>query len=518
MSWFNKHNEAENISVKHIENISQKILKEIESKYRFKEINHLKFSPHELETGLTQSAIKLYTETVNASNPVYKKIQHLEAGYSELKSELDNKLYYELKNLEDKSDELEDELKEKRSEVKKLNVKKIEIEDKFNKVEDKKVQGSLFKISGWWFMIIMAIVGYVELEIYQNVFLSQEIGLKADMSAEDQHIVKETAMRMAVGFTAMIIWMAHSLGSILRHFPNTTVREKLTNILYIFVILTVTGSAIWATVDIRGKMHNILAYDQKVADLNEKIDRSSDAMFGDSDTEEDSENVFGDEEEDESDEDTFGDDTEAEEETGFGEDEISVPKERKSKVADFEVLKDEYREKARMMKGETADVFMIINIFIFIGGVILSYFSHTSSPAYETILKSLKYSRKEENKLEKRLSKIDKSIIAFKKRIIAPLFEKLLTEAAQYDLQARIYNTYIETFQMQLKIIETYIKDLFAQNSMPYKDMTSEVLIEKYISIGKRKELHNVHTNLEEYMIYNYTRPKDMDKEEKVNV
>jgi len=383
----------------------------------------------------------------------------------------------------------------------------------YNRVENKQVHGNLSKISFWWFLAIMSVVGAVELLIYQNVFLSQEIGLKADMSAEDQHEVWWTSLAMAVGFTTMIVWMAHSLGSIIRHFPNSTRSEKWTNGFFILLITGITAFAIWATVDIRGKMHNILAYDQKVADIKEKIDRSADSIFGGEDEEDTSEDVFGDDDEEETETSAFGEDEE--EEDVFGEESTTpVKKSLKSKTENLEELMDEYREKVRNMKGETANVFMIINFFIFVSGVFLSYFSHTSSPGYEKILKSLVTARKEEGTLEERLAKIDKLIIKFKKKKIAPLFDKLLREAAQYDLQARIYNAYIETFQMQLKIIEKYIKDIFEQNDVPYEDITSEALVEKYISIGKRKELHNVHTNLEEYMIYNYTKPKEITKEE----
>jgi len=78
------------------------VLNEFDGEHRFKEINELKFVDREIRTNLLYGITVLWTKVVNESHSIYKQIQILEADYIEVRSQLDNKIEYELDNLEEK--------------------------------------------------------------------------------------------------------------------------------------------------------------------------------------------------------------------------------------------------------------------------------------------------------------------------------------------------------------------------------------------------------------------------------
>jgi hypothetical protein len=489
-----------NLYTQKIKDETDLLLNEFDREYRLKEINNIPLSKEEFKTNMLYVANRLYELMINASNEVYKKIQILEASYSEVKSEIDNKLYYELNNLEKEKEELELQIDDVEEEIEAYTKEKKIIEKEFNKLEDRQVVGDLSKLPMWVFLAIMLLVGGAELLIYQNVFLSQEIGLTADMPEEKQSQVFWTSMLMSIGFVGMIIWMAHALGKLVRHFPNTTQKEKKLYIVKITIILAISAAAIWATVDIRSKMHSILGDDTQVKVLKvQKEDSKEISMFGGGDDEES---------------DGFGADDEEDDDVGFGADdedeekstttlETKEPQNLDSKIQNL-------REDAQQRKEETAYVFIIINLFIFIGGAFLSYFSHTSSPIYEMVEEKINALEKKKKKYKKEIVALDKKMIRFKKDELNKLFSKLVESASLYDIHVRTYNAYTAVFKIQLELIESYLREIYKANGITItEDSYVDMLLRDYITLDTREELQHVN-NIEDYMIYKFQKPQKL--------
>ena len=471
------------------------VLNEFDQEYRFKDVNELSYPDREIRTNLLHGATLLWTKVVNESHSIYKKIQILEADFIEVKSELDNKIDYELKSYEKKHSEIEEEIKSVNEELAEYSAQRKEIEKEYHKVGDAKlVKGSLNRLHGFWFLFIMGIAGLAELFMYKNVFLSQEIGLMADRLAQDKVIVEWMALGMASGFTVMIIWLAHKLGELLRHYDSSIESEKNAYRFKFLFIVFVVVAAIYSTVEIRGQMHEILAKDQKVEQLQGELEDAG-GLFSDSEDE----SGFGSDEEDE---DSFGSD----EEDGFGsEDEETSLTSVDSKHSQIDKLRDEVNAD----KDNTAGLFFIINIFIVVGGLFLSYETHTSSRIYETIEKHTRALEKLKKSLENELLTLERNLTQFKSSSINTLFKKLLLKAALYDKEVRTYNTYMQIFELKMQLIEQYIKKVYEEKEMEYTPISYKDIIKDRINLDIRKELHHVH-NIEEYMVY-----KDDKKDEK---
>ncbi|MDF1878138.1 hypothetical protein JHD46_00635 [Sulfurimonas sp. SAG-AH-194-C20] len=465
---------------------TDKILNDFDQEYRFKDVNELIYPDREIKTNLVHSATVLWTRVVNSSHSIYKKIQILEADYIEVKSELDNKLDYELLNHEKKHTAVMQEVVVVDQELLEYNNQRKEIEKAYHKIGEKKIQkGSLNRLSAFWFLFVMGIAAIAELFMYKNVFLSQEIGLMADKAAQDKYTVELMALGMASGFTVMIIWLSHKLGELLRHFDSATKGEVKSYIIKFLFITLVLVSAIAVTVVIRGDMHEILAKDQKVEQLQGEVEDAGNPFTDngggfDSDEEE---SGFGDEEDD----------------SGFGseDEEDSISPSKNSKQLQIQQLRDEVNAD----KGKTSLLFVIINIFIVVGGLFLSYETHTSSKIYETIEKHLKKLEKLKKSLEKELRNLDKELVKFKSKQIDRHFKSLLLKAALYDKEVRTYNTYMQIFELKMQLIEDYIKKVYEEKGVEYSPISYTDIIDGRINLDHRKELHHV-SNIKEYMIY----------------
>lgn len=468
------------------------ILNAFDREYRFKDVNELTYPDREIKTNLLYSATVLWTRVVNASHSIYKKIQILEADYIEVKSELDNKIEYELADYEKKRLAVQEEIEVVDKELQEYNEQRKEIEKAYHKIGEKKTQkGSLNRLNGFWFLFIMGIAGLAELFMYKNVFLSQEIGLMADKATQDKYIVDLMALGMASGFTVMIIWLAHKLGELLRHFDSATKSEVKSYIIKFVFISCVVVAAIVATVIIRGDMHKILSQDNKVEQLQGEIEDSKDAF---SQPQEEEDNGFGSDDEEDSDD----------EDAGFGSDEEdtkSVVSPVASKKAEIEELRNEVNDE----KGKTSLLFVIINIFIVVGGMFLSYETHTSSKIYETIERHLKMLEKHKKSLEEELLRLERELMAFKHNKINRLFKELLLKAALYDKEVRTYNTYMQIFALKMQLVEDYIKKVYEEKGIEYAPVSYTEIIKGKINLDDREELYHV-KNIDEYMIYNKER------------
>ncbi len=496
---------AERINSFDIKKKTDMILNEFDREYRYKEINDILPKESEFTTNILYTLQQLYESVVNASNKVYKKIQFLEAHYSSLKSELDNKLYYELHNLEEKKEEIERNISDIETEIEHYTQDKEQIEKEFSKLKNKEVVGDLHKQPDWVFWVIMILAGSAEFFIYQNVFLSQELGLEADQPENMQLMYKIMSGVMSVGFIIMIIWMAHALGKFIRYFSTASKKERSYYIVKMVLISLVSASAIWATVDIRGQMHEIMAINTKVQNLKEHKEENEFSMLMGDEEKKDTGGLLNNDDED--DDGGLGDDEDEEGADALeDDDEEAGGKALPVKKEDINTQIDKLEHQAVVAKDATAPVFMFINIFIFIGGVFLSYFVHTSSPVYDMILSELKKLQKKKKALQKELLRADKEIMLFKKYVIDPLFARLLKEAALYDLHVRVYNAYLELFYMQVEIVVDYLTMTFERFGVTVKPVDYKILLQEHITIDERKELHHVN-RIEEYMIYKYTPP-----------
>jgi len=485
---------------------TDRVLSEFDQEYRFKDVNELTYPDREIKTNLLYAATTFWTVVVNASHSIYKKIQILEADYSDIKSQLDNKIEYELENYEKKRTELHNEIEYVNKEIQEYHIQSKSIESEYHKVADaKKVKGSLSRLSGFWFLLIMGIAGIAELFMYKNVFLSQEIGLMADRQEQDKQMLEFMALGMASGFTVMIIWLAHKMGEMLRHLDSAIESEKKASYYKLGFIALVVSAAIFATVTLRGDMHTILAKDIQVNQIQNSMEDDK-SLFNnqESDTsEDDSEEGFGSGEEESESGDGFG------ESGGFGDTsedaQIDEEEATKTKPLTKEEKIEKLRNEVNEDKNATAWLFSVINIFIVVGGIFLSYETHTSSRVYETIEKHLAKLEKLKKSLEKELKKLDNEIMSFKSSKINKLFKELLLKAALYDKEVRTYNTYMHIFELKMQLVQDYIKKVYEEKKVAYTPIEYLEVLQDRVTLDYRRELHHVN-NIEEYMIYNYSK------------
>jgi hypothetical protein len=257
-------------------------------------------------------------------------------------------------------------------------------------------------------------------------------------------------------------------------------------------------AAIYATVRIRGDMHNILAKDQKVEQLQNSME-DEDNPFAETESKTDIEN-------------SDNGNGFAEDDNGFAEEETASTNNTDKDNSKLEQI-DELTNEVNNDKGKTAWLFSIINLFIVVGGVFLSYETHTSSRIYETIEKHLEKLEKLKKNLEKELKKTDDKIMNFKNREVNTLFKKVLLKAALYDKEVRTYNTYMQIFQLKMQLIEDYIKKIYEEKGWSYSEISYIELLNKTIKLDIRNELHHVN-NIEEYMIYHYNTLQKRKKDD----
>ena len=507
---------AEQIQSGTLKRETNSLLNEFDQEYRYKEINDLTPDASEFTTNILYTLERLYEKVINATNRVYKKIQFLEATYSSLKSELDNKLYYELHNLEEKKEHIEEEIEEVEREIERYNAKKEHLEEEFGKLDNKEVVGDLHRHPKWFFWAVMIPAGLAEFFIYKSVFMSQELNLPIDMPENTRYMYEVMSGVMSVGFIVMIIWMAHALGKFIRHFSTATKKERPYYIAKMLIIALVSAGAIWATVDIRGQMHEIMAINTKVKNLKTTQEHNEEAMLLGEDASDASQLSSDDDDEDELG--GLGDEDEDDADALEDEEKSSSTASHDAKNSSVDAQIEDLEHQAVVAKDATAPVFMLINIFIFIGGVFLSYFVHSSSPTYDMIEDEIAKLQRKRKRLQKELRRADKEIVTFKKYVIDPLFARLLKVAALYDLHVRTYNAYLELFYMEVEIVVDYLTTTFARFGVEVEPVDYKELLSKHITIDDRKELHHVN-RIEEYMIYKYTPPqkvKNLHKEQEV--
>ena len=257
---------------------------------------------------------------------------------------------------------------------------KQELEEYYQKPE---TEGDLTHYPMWFFIAVMSIVGFAELFIYKSVFLSQEIGIYSEMEDSEKMFVQVMAVVMGLGFIVMITWIAHEIGKRIRFIEGTGNGNRSKQWRMVIILLLIASFAIFSTVKMRSDMH-------KSSELDAKITKIIDA-------EDDDDEMFLDDDEDMDDDEDSDMDDEDSDEGMDEEDEESAPK-----LTELEKLESQIIA----IKANGSWYFLAINFFIFIGGVMLAYHTHTSSVRYETLIAFIAKQRKELEELEQKKLKM----------------------------------------------------------------------------------------------------------------
>jgi len=155
-------------------------------------------------------------------NPIRQKIQGLESDILVNRYNLDETLKKHCKSKEDFK-RAEKDLHDVEENLDKHRKDMQAIEETYSKGE---AEGDLKRLPFWVFVVLMSIVGIAETIIYFYVFLSQEMMSKGDVyTFADQVIYYGFPILMAIGFTVMMIWLAHKLGMMLRQYMS--IHKKL---------------------------------------------------------------------------------------------------------------------------------------------------------------------------------------------------------------------------------------------------------------------------------------------------
>jgi len=236
-------------------------------------------------------------------------------------------------------------------------------------------EGDLTHYPMWFFITVMSIVGFAELFIYKSVFLSQEIGIYSEMEDSEKMFVQMMAVVMGLGFIVMITWIAHEIGKRIRFIEGTGDGNRAKQWKMVVVLVLIASLAIFSTVKMRSDMHKSSELDAKITKIID-ADDADDGLFLDDDDEGDSDM---DDEESDDDMDEVADD--------------ATPK-----LTELESLEKQIID----IKANGSWYFLAINFFIFVGGIMLAYHTHTSSVRYETLIAFIAKQRKELEELEQK--------------------------------------------------------------------------------------------------------------------
>lgn len=326
-----------------------------------------------------------------------------------------------------------------------------EIEDQFSQAE---TEGDLYRLPMWIFLVIMSIVGIAELMIYKSVFLSQEIGVMADLeTASERAMVGYMAMVMAIGFIFMITWLAHETGKRLRHIQGLSKVFRNKQWVMIVFINTIVLTALLSTVLLRSDMHRIQAKDAKIAAINDASESGGLSL-------------------DEDDEDEIED-----EESG-----------------EAQILKDEITES----KAVDSWFFATINAFIYLGGVMLAYHTHTSSVRYEHMETLVARQRKRKEVLEDKKNNMLAHLKNDNTELENGFFKKFFSKKEVFDKRETTRVDQCE--KILIKSLHTY-----TTNINTYEALSEEIAAKA--NALKNSYIDAVHSYL--YELSNYTTLED---------
>jgi len=449
--------------------------------------------------------------------PIRKKIQGIESAMFVNRYKLDESLkkYCQsivgLKRVENELEEIENDLDRHRKEMRR-------IEEHCNSEEAK---GDLKRLPMWVFLLLMSIVGLAEIVVYFNVFLSQEVGLISQLDNDIDRIKYYAfAAVMAVGFTVMMIWLAHKLGMMLRQYVAVHKEMRMAYWTKFIVIATVVIVAIIATVQIRGKMHVILAEELKLQKMME--------TFGNDDKgDEWGETVEKGDEWDEAGGNGDKDDGWGETSVGPEKGESKVSPKGDVKVPTLKNLSEDQIDiitnKISKMKGDLAYLFIAINLFIVVAGIFLAYEVHTSSIKYEALEGIIARLEKRRKKLLKRKKKLAKKFSKTEKDEVMSIVKKYVESVNEFDEYSQVVkshriaieNIYIEMIYYLLGTMEEHnllydIDESYLENFTP-DDLSKRFEKEWKLEKVDMEVPEVMHVNNIDEFIESFRCDKDMD-------
>jgi uncharacterized protein YneF (UPF0154 family) len=401
-------------------------------------------------------------------NPIRHKIQTIESEILVNKYELDESLKHqcsykdEAKNIKEEIDITDKMLGEHQSSIKK-------IEDEY---KSGAMNGDLKRFPMWVFVFLMTIAGLAEIAVYFNVFLSQEIGLGIDNdSAIDELFYKGMALLMAFGFTVMLIWLSHKLGMMLRQYISVKKEELKAYWIKFIVILAIVIGAIVSTVIIRSQMHEVLSKEVMIVAEQDKEMMSSLSL--DDISEKDSDSL-----------------------------DMNMDMEENNNISKEKNLRNEINE----MKGDAAYLFIMINFFIVISGVFLSYEVHTSSIKYEAIESIIYRLKKKKNALIKKHKRLIKIINKQENKVLIPIISKYVQSINLFDENSQVIKSYTTTIE------NIYIEMcLFMLGTMEDHGLLDDIDIKELDSYTKE---HFINRFQEEWKLYKI----DLEVEEIIHI
>ncbi len=446
------------------EELKQRIDEDIRTVYT----DERKFNKFQVNEKLLFITNNLWDSFQKIIEPVRKSIQKLESDILVNRYNLDETLKKHCKSKEDfkraEKDliDVENNLDNHRKEMQK-------IEEHCNG-ED--APGDLKRLPFWVFAVLMSIVGLAEMVVYFYVFQSQELSSPSTLNSTWEIMIFHYAfpLVMAFGFTVMMIWLAHKLGMMLRQYISIHKTIRLAYWIKFVVILIVVIGAVFATVKIRGEMFEIMYIQDKIVKMQDSpIDMSS--MMGDDNTNGESIMDTADmtmDMGDDSMEMTMDDDgldmSINKKETNVSHQKSSVDENAKKENTSLPKTEGELELLVSKLKGNLAKLFIVINLFIVVAGIFLSYEVHTSSIKYEALEGMIARLEKRKKDLLKIKNDYEKDLSKNEKNDLLNALKQYVESVNTFDeysqivksLRVSIENIYIEMVYYMLGTMEEH--------------------------------------------------------------
>jgi len=492
------------------EELKQRIDEDIRTVYT----DERKFNKFQVNEKLLFITNNLWDSFQKIIEPVRKSIQALESDILVNRYNLDETLKKHCKSKEDFK-RAEKDLTDVENNLD-SHRKEMQIIEKHCNGED--AAGDLKRLPFWVFAVLMSIVGMAEMVVYFYVFQSQELSSPSTLVNDWEIMIFHYAfpLVMAFGFTVMMIWLAHKLGMMLRQYISIHKKIQLAYWIKFVVILIVVVGAVFATVKIRGEMFEIMYIQDKIVKMQDGGMDISTMMGDDTDDESSMDNTdMSMDMEDDSlemgmdDTDSLNMSMDTEASVNKTKIQMSHPKnvvDVTMKEENISLPKSEEGLELMVskLKGNLAQLFIIINLFIVVAGIFLSYEVHTSSIKYEALEGMIARLEKRRKKLLYLKNNYEKALSSNEKNELLQVMKKYVESVNTFDeysqvvksLRVSIENIYIEMVYYMLGTMEEH--NLLSEIDIQYIEQFSP----EYLSNRFKDEwkLENIDVESDEVM------------------
>ncbi len=356
----------------------------------------------------------------------------------------------------------------------------------------------LKRLPFWVFGTLMGVVGVAEVIVYFYVFQSQEIiGPEQVYTFWDRVKYDGFPFLMALGFTVMMIWLAHKLGMMLRQYSAINKNNKTGYIAKFIVIFVVVIAAILATVEIRGKMHEITYIQKQITQYQDNVGigetmGNMDEVMNETDDSDMSMDM--------------GMSNTADMSMDMSDDSSNaVVKAKKEEMSDNTKLdknnslpttQEGLERLVSQLKGNLASLFIFINLFIVVAGIFLSYEVHTSSIKYEALESMIGRLIKRKKELMKEKNKSENKLDENEKKELLSVLETYVQSVNTYDensqvvksLRTSIENIYVEMVYYMLGVMSEH--NLLTELDFEYIEQFSpEYLVQRFKDEWKLEDI-----------------------------